>query len=209
MSHTHFHHWGARTQDQIQRLQQTTDYGNGSDYRDTEPRLLQDGQIVIDRGIEGVLQWLKNPAAITGSYYNGCFSSAEFSQWYASSSGFENKWYSVHDTSLNEEAFLGSSTSDAEMMVGVSYNTLYGAGVSTGGGTVGDYLSLKTSGLTDVDYSGTVNPGIGEILEEGTAAGKVDISGSRSNAFGWITNIANQAGTSGSVLMKINATEIS
>lgn len=209
MSHTHFHHWGARTQDQIQRLQQTTDYGNGSDYRDNQPRLLQDGQMVIDRGIEGVLQWLKNPDASGGSYYNGCFTSAEFSQWYASSSGFENKWYSAHDTSLNEEVFLGVSTSDAEMMIGVSYNTLYGAGVSTGGGTVGDFLSLKTSGLTDVDYDGINNPGIGILLEEGNTAGKVDYSSSRANAFGWITNKANQSGTSGSVLMKINATEIS
>jgi hypothetical protein len=135
--------------------------------------------------------------------------SAEFSQWWATSGGFQNKWFTGHDNPQNSEMDLGSTDTDAELMVGVSYNTLYGSATQVGGVTVGDYLQLKTGGITDVDYSGAVNPGIGAIVEEGNTAGKVDYAGSRANAFGWITNTSNQSGTGGSVLIKINATEIS
>ena len=206
MSYTKFHHWGARTQEQIQRLQQTSEYG--ASYNTTEPRLLQDGQSIIDRGLEGVLRWAKNPVQDSSSdYYNGCFMSAEFSQWWASSSGFQNKWYTGHQVSQNEEVDLGSSATDAELAVGVSYNTLYGAATQVGGVTVGDYLQLKTSGITDVDYSGVVNPEIGELIEEGNTAGKVDITTSKPNTFGWVVNTSNIVGTAGSLLMKINTTE--
>jgi len=206
MSYTHFHHWGARTQDQIQRLQQATDYGTA--YRTTEPRLLDNGQIVIDRGIEGVYMWSKNPIQSGGVYYNGAFLNAECSQWWADALSFENKWYSVHDTSLSgindEIAFEGVNSSDAEMAIGISINTLYG---STTTAPNGDYLALKNCGLVDCDYDGINNPDIGDKVEEGNSAGKCDISTSGANIFGWITSRANQSGTGGSVLIKVNLTE--
>jgi len=217
MSYTHFNHWGVRTHDQIQRLQSAVDYGTA--YKNTNPRLLQDGQGVIDRGLEGVMRWAKNPDISTGStYYNGCFLSAEFSQWYANSGGFENKWY-TNDT-MNQDLETGEGaagdSSDAEQMIGVTYNTLFGAAVQTGGKTIGDFVSFKTSGITDCDYFGQVNPPIGSFVEEGASGGdgKCDSAasfgntrGRSSNTFGWITSIANQSGTTGSVLIKINATE--
>ncbi len=206
MSHTNFHHWGARTQEEIQRLQQTSEYG--ASYNTTEPRLLENGQSIIDRGLEGVMRWSKNPVQdASNNYYNGCFMSAEFSQWWASSGGFQNKWYTGHQVSQNEEVDLGSSSTDAELAVGVSYNTLYGSATQVGGVTVGDYLQLKTSGITDVDYSGVVNPEVGELIEEGNTAGKVDITTSKPNSFGWVVNTSNVSGTAGSILIKINTTE--
>ena len=190
MSYTHFHHWGARTQEEIQRLQQTSEYG--ASYNTTEPRLLQDGQSIIDRGLEGVLRWSKNPVKDNNDdYYNGCFMSAEFSQWWAKDGGFQNKWYTGHDIGRDEELDLGSSASDAELAVGISYNTLYGASSQSGGTTVGDYLQLKTSGITNVDYAGVNNPELGELIEEGNTAGKVDITSSKSNTFGWVVNTSN------------------
>jgi hypothetical protein len=206
MSYTKFHHWGVRTQEQIQRLQQTSEYGSA--YNTTEPRLLQDGQSIIDRGLEGVMRWSKNPVQdASNNYYNGCFMSSEFSQWWATSGGFQNKWYTGHNNPQDEEIDLGSSATDAELAVGVSYNTLYGSATQVGGVTVGDYLQLKTSGITDVDYSGVNNPEIGELIEEGNTDGKVDISATKSNTFGWVVNTSNVVGTAGSLLMKINTTE--
>jgi len=208
MSYTNFHHWGVRTQEEIQRLQQTSDYGSA--YKTTEPRLLENGQLVIDRGLEGVLSWSKNTVQnLESQYYNGCFMSAEFSQWWSTSSGFQNKWFTGHNAPENSEMDLGSTSSDAELMVGVSYNTLYGAATQVATVTVGDYLQLKTCGITDVDWSGINNPTVGMLVEEGNTAGKVDYSSASSNQFGWITNTSNVVGTGGSVLIKINATEIS
>ena len=103
---------------------------------------------ILDRGLEGVLSWAKNTVQDGSSnYYNGCFMSAEFSQWWSSSSGFQNKWFTGHDTSQNREVDIGGqTTTDAELMIGVSYNTLYGAATQVGDPpvTVGDYLQLKT-----------------------------------------------------------------
>lgn len=198
MSYTHFHHWGARIKTDIERLIDGTDYGVA--YTQAND-LLQDGQIVIDKTLEGTMAWTNNPATDgSGNHYKGCFMGPEFSQYTCGTSEFANKWFGPATGTL--KIGIGqTNASSAEKMIGVSYNTLWDAN--------NDYVQLKVCGIASLDYNDATSSTTGYYIQEGDSVGKCGNSGATpsSNNFAWVANNVNQVEEGGSVYIKINATE--
>ena len=198
MSYTHFHHWGARIKTDIERLIDGTDYGAAYTQANA---LLQDGQIVIDRTIEGTMAWTNNPATDgSGNHYKGCFMGPEFSQYTCGTSEFANKWFAPVAGTLKISIGQTTATS-AEKMIGISYNTLWAAN--------NDYVQLKVCGIASLDYDDATSSTTGYYIQEGDSVGKCGTHGSTpaSNNFAWVANNVNQIESGGSVYVKINATE--
>ena len=199
MSYQNFHHWGVRTKEQIERLYAGTDYG--ASYTNSN-ELLEDGQSVIDKTIEGFMNWVNNPAVDgSGDHYGGCFMSPSFSQYFTTGTQFTNKWfYAGTSTTVNTVRIGATTAAAAEAMIGISYNTLIGAN---------DYCQLRTSGIAYVDVDWTSTPNNGEYIQEGNSVGKVGDAGStpQQQVFGWCVNNSTSSEGSGQIYIKINASE--
>ena len=201
MSYQHFHHWGVRTKENIERLIAGTDYG--SSYTNAN-QLLEDGQSVIDKTIEGFMNWSNNTSTDgSGNYYGGCFMAPSFSQYFCDTTEFTNKWFYVGGSSTVNTVRLGATTAAAaESMIGISYNTLFGAG---------DFAQMRVCGIAYVDVDDFSTPENGHYVDEGQSAGKVGDAGGtvQQQVFAWCTNNSTSSEGSGSIYIKINATETS